>query len=80
MWLTAGKHALQHCDGYTKEATRGDDAARCFPFSPFPLECGAPVQPELIYHDKSTGGKGGTLSWGCNSATECEKAFMRESA
>lgn len=50
-------HTLQQCDGYTKEVARGDDVARRFPFSPFPLECGAPVQPELIYHDRSTRGK-----------------------
>lgn len=37
-WLTAGKHTLQQRDGYTKEAARGDDAARRFPFSPFSLK------------------------------------------
>lgn len=79
VWLAAGKHALQQCDGHTKEAARGDDAARRSSLSPLGPECEAPVQLSSIMIEVQEG-KNGELSHGAPTLqTECEKSFTRNS-
>lgn len=76
VWLTAGKHTP--CSSVTATQRRWPKVTMRLVASLlvlFPLECGAPVQPEHIYHDKSTGEKS-KLSHGAPSLQRSVKRLL----